>query len=297
MRLSPRPFRDVPYACPEISIFTIFFTILNLLSMRRLSGIVLFALVLLITFGGCSPLPDRVAVDRDELSPLMDAFLDMVAEQKDCQCCIDARATVVFSSVWQKGTLSGYLQAMSPSFLKFVGINPLGQPLAVFVTDGESFRFAAVPQARGYEGEVEGETYAKYAPEGFLPEQGFYWLIGRLVPGPMRVVDLRRDRDGNGVWFELDYANHTRSLVLFEPERGVLGRHIVINDGGKKIFDVRYDDYTAGSCPLPGRITVSSLVHNSSMEILLDDWLPGVSFAEDDFTYEFPPSFERVVVK
>jgi len=246
---------------------------------------------------GCAALPGMDEISAREKERLTQQFREMIARQQLCHCCIDAQARVSFSSVWQKGSLSGYLQAMSPSYLKFLAVNPFGQTMAIFVTDGDSFRYVPVLEAKQYEGKVTGTTYAKYAPAGFLPEHGFYWLIGRLYPGRIKILDVTHDRQDQGYWFEISYGNGTRSIVLFAEQQGVLLRHIVINDKGEKIFNVLYDEYTDGDCPLPGKVTVTALIHNSTMEIRLADWLGAPTFASDDFSYDAPPSFDRVVVQ
>lgn len=246
---------------------------------------------------GCAGLPGTEAISEREKERLIGELREMVARQQQCNCCIDAQATVSFSSIWQKGTLSGFVQAMSPSYLKFLAVNPLGQTMAIFVTDGDFFRYVPVLEAKQYEGKVTGTTYAKYAPAGFLPEHGFYWLIGRLYPGRIKILDVTHDRQDQGYWFEISYGNGTRSIVLFAEEQGVLLRHIVVNDKGEKIFNVLYDQYTTGSCPLPGKVTVTALIHNSTMEIRLADWLDSPTFVSDNFTYDAPPSFDRVAVQ
>lgn len=251
----------------------------------------------LLLLGGCAMLPRTVAVSAGKKERLTAEFTAMVARQQECNCCIDAQAVVVFSSIWQKGTLSGYLQAMSPSYLKFMALNPLGQTMVIFVTDGDFFRYVSVLDAQQHEGSVAGTTYAKYAPAGFLPEHGFYWLIGRLYPGRIKILEVSRDLEGEGYWFEISYGNGTRSIVLYAEEQGVLRRHIVVNDKGEKIFNVLYGDYTDSACPLPGKVTVTSLIHNSTMEIRLTDWLDSPSFTKEDFSYDAPPSFERVFVQ
>ncbi|MBI5558631.1 MAG: hypothetical protein HY885_13445 [Deltaproteobacteria bacterium] len=246
---------------------------------------------------GCAGLPKTARISDSEKSALTDRFVEVISRQRNCHCCIDAQATVAFSSLWRKGTLNGFLQAMSPSYLKFVGINPLGQTMVVFVTDGASFRYVSVLTATEFEGPVDGTTYAKYAPEGFLPEHGFYWLIGRLYPGKIQILDVTRDEDGGGYWFEISYGNGTKSLVLFAEESGVFLRHIVLNEEEEKIFNVSYDDYSEGSCPLPGKVTVASLIHDSTMELRLADWLPEPAITVDDFSYDVPAAYKRVVVK
>lgn len=243
-------------------------------------------------------LPGTKEIAEREKERLILEFRETIALQQLCNCCIDAQATVSFSSVWQKGTLSGYLQAMTPSYLKFLAVNPLGQVMIIFVTDGDSFHFVSVPQKKQYEGNVSGTTYAKYAPAGFLPEHGFYWLIGRLYPGRIQILNVSHDLTlENGYWFEVSYGNGTRSLVLFDDKQRVIRRHIVINAEDEKIFDVLYDEYTKDTCPLPGKVTVTALIHNSTMEIRLSDWMQSPSFSREYFTYEAPPSFDRVPVQ
>ncbi|MFZ5772322.1 MAG: hypothetical protein ACOY4W_12895 [Thermodesulfobacteriota bacterium] len=261
----------------------------------RWQGVVLG--LCLFCLAGCAALPGMDEIPAKEQERLIQECREMLARQQSCHCCLDAQATVSFSSIWQKGTLNGYLQAMAPSYLKFLAVNPLGQTMAIFVTDGDFFRYVPVLEAKQYEGKVTGTTYAKYAPPGFLPEHGFYWLIGRLYPGRIRFLDVTRDRQGQGYWFAISYGNGTKSLVLYDEKQGVLRRHIVMNDQDEKIFNVLYDEYTAGDCPLPGKVTVTALVHNSTMEIRLADWLDAPTFTMDDFTYDAPPSFDRVVVQ
>jgi hypothetical protein len=246
---------------------------------------------------GCSSLPSTVPVTVPESLNITDRFKEMVARQSECHCCIDSRASVSFKSIWDSGTINGYLQSMAPSFLKFVGVNPFGMPLIILVTDGDTFRYVTIPEKKGYEGGASGATFTKYAPEGFLPEHGFYWLIGRLYPGTITISDVNRDEEGKGYWFTLDYGHGAKSLVLFDENQGVLLRHIVLNEQEEKILDISYGLYQPGSCPIPGEIVVSSLVHGSTLTMKLSDWLPEPAFSKQDFFYEIPVGFERVTVK
>ncbi|MBC8316430.1 MAG: hypothetical protein H8E41_00895 [Desulfobulbaceae bacterium] len=254
-----------------------------------------FAFCLLLN--GCSSLPSSVPVTQPESVSVTELFKQMVTKQSECHCCLDARAVVSFKSIWDSGTINGYLQAMSPSFLKFVGVNPFGMPLVILATNGDTFRYVAIPEKKGYEGDVSGVTFTKYAPEGFLPEYGFYWIIGRLYPGKMTITDVRRDEEGEGYWFELDYGRGATSLVLFDAAQGVLMRHIIVNEQQEKILDISYGAYQPGSCPTPGEITVRSLIHGSTLTIKMSDWLPEPVFTPQDFHYAIPAGFERMGVQ
>ena len=247
--------------------------------------------------GGCSVLPHTLDTPSVEKREAISLFKTMISHQRECACCVDAAVNVTFKSLFYSGTINGYLQAMTPSSLKFVGINPLGQPLVVLVSDGETFHYMSVPESKGYEGSVSGETFARYAPDGFQPEQTFYWLVGRLSPGVIQIRDVNWDEEGLGYWFKMNYKqSDMMSLVLFDPGELVIRRHLVVDDHDEVIMNIFYDDYTAEPCPLPGRITVKSLLHNSSMEVSFMDWLNDISFSPDEFELRLPSGFVRVIV-
>ncbi len=264
--------------------------------MRNRVGIFL-SLFFSFFLGGCSVLPHTLDTTAVEKQDAISLFKTMISQQRECGCCVDAAVNVKLKSLFYAGTINGYLQAMTPSSLKFVGVNLLGQPLAVLVSDGEIFRYLSIPESKGYKGSVSGETFAKYAPDGFQPEQTFYWLVGRLSPGIIQIRDVSRDEEGLGYWFKMNYKqSDMMSLVLFDPQGLVIRRHLIVDDHDEIIMNIFYDDYTAEPCPLPGRITVKSLLHNSSIELEFMDWREDVSFSRDEFELRLPPGFSRVIV-
>jgi hypothetical protein len=255
------------------------------------------ALIFSLSLIGCARLPQTIAISSSEAFQVTTSFKEMVARQKECGCCIDCQARVSFDSIWEKGTVAGYVQSLSPSFLKFVAVNPFGQPLFILATDGISFQYVSVPEAQGYEGSVAGETFSRYAPEGFSPESSFYWLIGRLSPGILSISDISKSKEGNDYWFDFYYENGPRNLVLFDAEQQVVLRHLLIDENDEPVFDVSYGDYQKGECPLPGTITIGSLIHNSTLELKLYDCFPDVSFPRQYFDYHIPAGFKRTDVQ
>ena len=251
--------------------------------------------LLLLLVSGCATLPGGDATGPAETREVVASFKAMIAEQRSCPSAVDAAARVEFKSVFRHGVINGYLQAMSPSSLKFVGINPLGQPLVVLVTDGENFHYLVVPEAKAYQGNVHGKTFAKYAPDGFQPGFSFYWLLGRLAPGVVKIMEVSRDRENQGYWLKLR-SGEVNSLVLFDDCNRVIRRHLIVDDQDEIVMNIFYDDYTEPPCPLPGRITVKSLVHNSSMEIKLTDWLKDAELDDSDFSRRLVPGFSLVAV-
>jgi hypothetical protein len=212
-------------------------------------------------------------------------------------------------SIAQNGVLSGFVQAKAPSFLKFTGLNPLGQPLMILVTDGIFFRYVAVSEARAYEGLITAAAFEKYAPQGFDPAHGFFWLAGRLAPGKLLIFSAAEDREGQGLWLELAYAADAseekalRHHVLFDPSQKLILRHFVADPDGRIMLDVVYGKYAEapqgkpGHCRLPGEIMIRSRNNGARMELVLGDWLDDASFSPEDFRVDLPPSFQLVPVE
>ena len=106
-------------------------------------------------------------LERVEVSAAFAKYQEIYREK--CMCCLDAEADAAVSiSGWfsdHTGKLSGYLQAMQPGYIKFVAINPLGQPLFILVTNGIFFKSLNVLESKAYMGSVHS------LPDGSVPGQ------------------------------------------------------------------------------------------------------------------------------
>lgn len=263
--------------------------------MRFFKGCLPFVCCLFL-LSGCVTMPNLFGISRQENNEIRERFKEMVAQQHKCHCCLDGAVHVSLKNLLYSGAVSGYVQAMSPSYVKFVGVNPLGQPLAIFTTNGEQFRYVSTMEKTVYSGDVDSDTFAKYTPEGFIPTFSYYWLIGRLQPGPVLLTQVSRDAE-SGYWVELLYDDERKALVLFDPETLQIRRHIVLTGEGKRILNILYDQYGAGECEVPRHITVTSLTLDSTMEIRLDDLLEDAALSLQDFDYSPPASFKEVLVE
>lgn len=226
------------------------------------------------------------------------AFEQLRLRQDACHCCIDVAVTVTLKGLLHSGTVSGYLQAMSPAFLRFVGLNPLGQPLMILVSDGVRFQYLAVDRGKGYKGNVEARTFVKYAPAGFRPHESFYWLSGRLPEGAVTIEAIGKAVDLQGYWLTVrsDGVDHR---LLFDPEAGVIRRHQVLDGSGDDLFEAHYESFRAAGengCLLPGRITVTTRWHQGTLIVELSDWLDDAVLSAEDFAFTLPAGFEQVEV-
>ncbi len=265
----------------------------------------LFVVCLLSSLSACATLPPSRSVPDIDQNRVAREFRATVERQADCSCCLDAQVRVKVKSWLQNGTLDGFLQAKEPSFFKFVGLTPLGQPLLILTSDGTSFRYIVVPEKKGYEGSVDAEKFIKNAPKGFRADQAFSLFSGRMPQKAFEILDVRRDAEGIGYWLELAFAReNVRHHVQYLEDAFLIRRHIILGDTGDMVIDLLYQEYQPVSgnieqdCRLPGRLTIRSKKHNgASMEAVFSDWLSDANFTAADFEVKLPPGFIREVIK
>ena len=272
--------------------------------------------VLLFVLQGCAgPMLQNRPASVQETRSAVSAFGRFLSRDKSgCPGRFDAEvAATVFVKGWfsdHEGKLSGYLQAMEPGYIKFAAVNPFGQPLLIFMTDGREFKLLNVLESAAYTGPVDSEKFRKFAPAGFAPEQSYYWLTGRLPAGSFEIVKVLRDRGEKGFWLLLkDGHDSLDRLVLFDPDRLIIARHVLMNNRGEQIMEVVYRNYLSenpvggdrsseGACLIPSSITVAS---NSGFEKKIDLTLSGFlqqpDFSPTDFDMEIPANMERHVIR
>ena len=300
--------------------------------MRRFSSGALLHLLFLLSVSllllqGCArPVLQTYPASEQEAQLTASAFTRyQKIYQDECACCLDAEADATVSvSGWfsnHTGKLSGYLQAMEPGYIKFVALNPLGQPIFIFLTNGKFFKGLNILEGRAYMGSVNSEIFKKFAPPGFDPGFTYYWLTGKLPPGDIEILKVRRDKEHNGYWLQV---RHEQSgidrMILFDPEEFVILRHIIMSDRGDHVVDLLYEGYQPGYvrekqlaakdqgmigssdlkeklCKIPTKIRVSS---NSGAEKRIDlklfSFIPGTEFSPDDFELEIPDNLEQLIV-
>lgn len=300
--------------------------------MRRLSCCGPLPLIFLVSVfflfpQGCArSVLQTFAVAEDEAREATSAFTRyQMIYQDHCACCLDAETDAAVSvSGWfsnHTGKLSGYLQAMAPGYLKFVALNPLGQPIYILVTNGSEFKSLNVLEKKAYMGSVYSETFKKFSPPGFEPALSFYWLTGRLQPEELQVEAVKRDREVPAYWLQIGHAKSVNaSMVLFDPAESLVLRHVLLDEKGEHLVDVTYEAYqpeagkecrcteedqaseertapSEASCRVPGRILVSSGSGAQKIEIQLSSLLAGAVFSPEDFDLEVPANFEHLFVK
>ena len=289
------------------------------------SHLTVFILLYALLFTGCAvKFVQTVPVSPQEEVYVSAAFRGMLENHRKCGCCLDAEADVTLAvQYWladRSGTMSGFLQAMEPSHIKFVSVNPLGQPLFIFTTDGDAFQSALVPKGKVYEGAVRSAAFEKYVPVWLEPENSFYWFTGRLKPAGFTIDSIARDRDQQAYWLKLQFdGTRYQDMLLFDPQQLVILRHVIMGRRNKPNLDVQYADFqplitdqtdAAGpgmkqagdiradaACRMPGSIRIVSHDNNGQMSLELHSFLPDAAFTRENFMIDIPSGFVRVRVK
>ena len=268
----------------------------------RLVRIVLVCSCLLL-FAGCAGFQVKTAAVAESEAAAAAAVLHRVLTgQNDCEC-FDAEVFVNLSiSSWsgdRAASFSGYLQTLSPSHLKLIGINPFGQPQLIVVMDDKRLRCVIVPEARVFTGDVRAKTFKKYFPPGFEPTDVFAWLTGRPPIGDAAIRDVREGGSAGVNWFEMDRADGTGKVqLLFDSRAEVVLRYVLYGRFDNVLVDIRYTDYQdIGDCRIPGKFFVASPAQNSSLGMELHDPLECEELSTTQFSYDLPPGFESIIVE
>jgi len=264
--------------------------------MRALAALLLGGSLLVLV--GCAYRPSQLPLPVAEAAVGREAFRKLLGDQGICDRAVDAEATVTLDLPWQTGTIGGYLQLMAPGYLKFIGVNPLGQPLMLLGTDGVDYRYILPAERKLSEGRLAEAAFSSFLPRGFEPRSSYYWLIGRLRPGKVRIGEVSGDPETDGLWVKFRYEGEEQSeLALFDPRQRRLLRHLLLAKDGRTVLEVAYDSYTSGDCPLPGQVIIRGDNRFGRLVLRLSNWLPADTLTAADFAVTAPSDFVRIINK
>lgn len=258
-------------------------------------ALALLLLLSLLLPAGCasiSRLRPVIGPERDQARQLLQQMLN---RQAACAAGVDAQATVALHSFLRNVTLSGYLQAMAPASVRFVGLGPLDQPVVLFATNGQEFRLLMVPDATVYEGAVAGTTFASYAPPGMRPESLYYWFTAAIEPGDLFLTEVRGAADGRGYWFDLRQGEATVThRLLLDAASGHLAAHLLLDEDDGVLFEALYEGLPAGPCCLPARLVMKAPAHAVTLTLSLTDCAADRKFTAADFQLTVPAAYRKV---
>lgn len=272
----------------------------QLIRLSCLTGLLLTA--------GCATLPGSMPVQDGESDRVRQEFKVMLSAQRQCPSAVDADVSVTVDNLLWSGTLSGYLRAMAPAYLRFEGVNPLGLTEAILAVDGESFTYVSVRDQQVYSGPLAAEKISRFAPDGLATAMSYYWLLGRIQPGSLGIAEVGLDQNGQGYWLDLHYAAGKRAMILFDPSQRLVRRHLVLAEDESIAVELSYEYPPQGraeqsqsaspedECPLPTRITITKQ-GNGLISLGFTKRYPTPTLDSTPFRISPPPEYKRIMVQ
>lgn len=240
---------------------------------------------------GCHRLEVGPPVAGGERQALLDRFFRLAAPPAGC-AALDADLTVSAPSWFGRRIFSGYLQAQEPAFAKIVLLAPLGQPLALFATDGRTYQYVDTPRRRMWRGRMtDGGAAALYAlltgrPVGCAGEPLLREVRRRGGPadsGYLIAYQCRPDGPRYEYWFDGRTARVRRVRLL-------------ANGAERPLFTVTYASYQqveaasgVSSCQVPARLRLA--LQRGVVDITLDDPASGQVSGPADFRIAVPAGY------
>ncbi len=254
-------------------------------------------LILLALFlNGCARKPWTIAVAENETALITQTFAEMQQRDASCSCCLDAKTTLSWNGPGEDRSVAGFLQLMLPTSLKFVMLNPLGQPLYALVSDGQEFQSINTTLKQHIIGKISSLAAQYKIPEALLSENWGYWLTGRLQEKGALIETIRQDGSGRGVWITMQYpvdAALAQTHLLIRPETRQLLARILVDHQGDTIATISYEGRSEqNDCTPVSRITITDLPYRSKLTIDFTEILTDRSFTAANFKLKVPANYD-----
>jgi hypothetical protein len=259
-----------------------------------------FVLPLLISaLVGCAGKPWTTPVTDLEMIAVTRTFGEMRERDASCFCCVDAKASLFWDGPGEDRSVSGFLQLMLPSSVKFVVTNPLGQPLYAMVTDGVEFQSINTTLKQAVTGELSALMLQYDIPQSLLSADWGYWLTGRLHEQGATMKAISRDESGRGVWITMRYPGEgalAESHLLIEPDGKRLLSRVLVDQEGETMATIAYE-HGGGQddCMVADKITITDLPYGSKLNIDLTGILTDRVFTPANFRLKVPVNYEVLV--
>jgi len=263
------------------------------------AGPIPFRLVLILLallLNGCAGKPWTIPVSEDETALITRTFAEMQQRDASCSCCLDAKTTLSWDGPGENRSIAGFLQLMLPTSLKFVALNPRGQPLYALVSDGQEFQSINTTLRQHLIGKLSSLATKYQIPGALLSENWGYWLTGRLQEKGAIIEAIRRDGSDRGVWITMQYPDGSalsKTHLLIRPKTRQLLARVLVDHQGDTIATISYYERQGqDDCAPVGRITITDLPYGSKLRIDFAEILTDRSFAAANFRLKVPADYD-----
>ncbi|MDD3813689.1 MAG: hypothetical protein PHZ02_03500 [Desulfocapsaceae bacterium] len=256
--------------------------------------LILTLLVLLIQ--GCAGKPWTSPVADSETGLITQTFKAMQERDAACFSSLDAKTTLFWDTPGEDRAVVGFLQLKLPTSVKFVILNPLGQPFYALVSNGQDFQSINTSLKQHIIGKISALATRYKIPDSLLSESWGYWLTGRLHEQEATIEAIHQDSSGRGVWITIrnqEGVSLNKSHLLIQPATRQLLARILVDSEGETIATISYDrrNEQQSDCAPVSRITISDLPYGSQLRIDFTEILTDRSFSAANFKLKVPADY------
>lgn len=255
--------------------------------------------LLCLLLSGCANHRWDKPLDEEEHTEITNIVSEMQQADTTCPDSFNSEAHIFWKSPLEKAAVSGYLQLLSPSFIKFIVSNPLGQPIYAFASNGNTFQSLDIGKHMHIRGGIRSLAFRKEIPQVLVANEWFALLTGRIPSQPLTILQVQRDIADKTVWLLIAA---TQTSTIFEQtwlhldpmKRNVLG-YLFLDKKGKTLAEILYD-YSGDrvdNCIPTEKTTITNLPWGVEIIVELKDIQTDTKFSKTDFTLPVPKGYKK----
>lgn len=263
--------------------------------------LILQGLLLCLLCTSCAQKRWTDAVSNEENSAMEQVVVAMQEREQQCSQKFDADMRLFWNNPLSSRAVEGYMQMLSPSSMKFVVSNPLGQPVFAFSGNGKTFQILQPRQQTHIRGSVRSLALRNKMPLIMTLGNWFAYMTSRLPMGKLVVVETAQDRNGDTFWLQIAKTSAQKTggfiyLHLDPQKKDVLG-YLFLDNAGETLAEISYPGKKIGNsdCPVQTEITIEKLPWDSTIRIQLENIASADSLKEQDFPLPVPAGFNTQV--
>ncbi|MFN2353076.1 MAG: hypothetical protein ABR512_00945 [Desulfopila sp.] len=258
---------------------------------------ILGLLVVVFLAGGCAQKQWRDPLEENEQKSARKRITEHLEKRRSCTSSFDAEISATWESRIGDGGLNGYLKILLPSSVKVIALNPLGQALYAFATDGTTFQtINAGGQVYKY-GKVASFVSKHSLPENLFHGEWAQWLTGSLHLKIEQSGTLLQDAASRGIWLVLELEESrafTHEYLLFDTSGKRLLERVAIDEYGNESDRIIYEQWkTVDKCPVPTAMEIQGASYGATIQITLKNILIDRKFTKEQFALQPPSGYLR----
>ncbi len=250
----------------------------------------------LLILSGCAQNRWDKTLTDEETKAVENIIRGMQQEEQQCFQSFDTDMRMFWESPAGDSAIEGYLVLHSPSYVKFIVSNPLGQAVYAFAGNGKTFQILKTTEKQHIRGNVRSLAIRNKVPLILALGDWFAYLSGRLPLRKLIVEESGRGSD-NSIWLKLKtpkgpYTTGSVHLQI-DMEKKELLSYLFLEENGDVLAEIQYGDVKTGktACSVHTEIRITELPWGAAIRIELENFSGFDQFSKANFPLPVPKSF------